>query len=137
MSPDLAEAITLAIASGWMLHLYRSQEAGRVVLFSALYLGLPAIALGIQAAGLLEIIEPAKWVVVTVNAALTAAMISSTRHRTHPTVLALARVEEERIREARQADRRSQEREERAEVRGRVYALAALCEGHEPLHIAL
>lgn len=50
MSPELAESITLAIASGWMLHLYRSQEAGRVVLFSALYLGLPAIALGVQAA---------------------------------------------------------------------------------------
>lgn len=138
MSPELAESITLGIAASWMVYLYRSREAGRVVLFSALYLGLPAIALGIQAAGLINAIEPAKWIVVTTNAAITAAMIASTRHVTNPTIQALIRVEADRIRKAMVVTQNKEnERDERIEVRGKVYAIAALLyQDVEPLRLA-
>ena len=109
MSPEAAESAILAVAAAWNVHLYRHRQAGRVPLFAALYLALPSIALGMQAAGYDVSATPVKWAAVAVAAVLTATMIASTRLSTSPEIRALVDAEKER---------------RRVDLRARAYALA-------------
>lgn len=112
-TPELAQSLVLAVASGWMAWLWRSRAAGLVALFGALYLALPAAALLGQALGVpAGDLVPWKWSSVALTGALTAAMVAATRDAGAPVAAALRLAERERA---------------AAELRGRAYALAELC----------
>jgi hypothetical protein len=80
ITPQLVESFILTVAVGWCLFLHRRRQAGRVTLFMAVYLGLPAAGLFCQAMGYTALINSANWTVVLGNAIITALFIRSTYH---------------------------------------------------------
>lgn len=121
MSPEAAESVVLAVAAGWMLRLHWI-GVGRVAGYAALYLALPAVGLGMQALGLVAMLEAAKWIIVAVNLTITASMIAATRRADSPTVRAMVETARGRGQERRDAA----EAVHLAELRGRAHALADL-----------
>ena len=127
MSPELAQSVILGTAACWMANLAWKRAAGRPLWFAALYLAVPSVALGLQAAQVVASVEPGKWASVLITGPLTVAMIATTRPITSPLVQALARAEAQRAQEAaRRAVARAAAREERAQLRGETWALAGL-----------
>ena len=111
-SPELAESVLLAAAACWMAYLAgRESPRPRALLFAALYLAVPSVGLGLQAAGLVAVVEAGKWAAVLVNGGLLASMVLSTRRGDSPTVKALVTAEREI---------------QRRVLRDRAYALAAV-----------
>lgn len=112
MTPELAESAVLAVAASWMGWLWWRRAAGVVAAFGSLYLALPSMALGLEAAGAaVASIEPVEWASVAVTASLTASMVVATRRAESPVAVALRVAERER---------------RAAELRGRAHVLAEL-----------
>ena len=133
MSAEAVQSIILAAGAGWFAWLHVKRKSGPPALFAALYLAFPALGLACQSVGLLSLVEPGKWASVAVTGLLTAAFVVTTYPRSSPYTQALANVE--RLRQAEwareDAERAARERAaaiERAELRGRAYAVAALLE---------
>lgn len=82
----------LFVASVWMFHLY-SRTHVRALLFSATYIFFPALGLLLQAFGAPAVhIEFSKWVVVSVDVALTYALVRLTWFEESPTSKLLSEI---------------------------------------------
>lgn len=102
LSPQLAESFVLAVAVSWCVLLHRRRQAGRVTLFMALYLALPAVGLFCQGLGFVTVTDTLNWLTVIGNASLTATFIASTRHADSEVVHAMVTAERNIVaREAR------------------------------------
>ena len=112
MAPEAVESIILAVAAGWCLYLHGHRRAGALPLFAALYLGVPAVGLGLQEMGWVELAEVGKWIVVGVNALITTTMIATTSRADSGVVRALVDAERER---------------QRLVLRAQAETLAAVC----------
>ena len=129
-SPELAQSIILTIGSVCFGEWAR-RKGGVVAVCAALYLAFPAVGLGLQAAGLVSVVEPGKWISVLVTGAITGPLVWETVRMRSPLVQALVNVERDRRarwarEDAERAIRRQQEQERAAYYRGRVYAVAEL-----------
>lgn len=90
--PELLESVVLFVASIWMFHLYNRTHV-RVLLLSASYIAFPAVGLLLQAFGAPAVhIEFSKWVVVSVDVAITYALIRLTWFEESPTSKLLAEI---------------------------------------------
>ena len=126
---ELAQSLILMVGTTCFAEWVR-RKAGPPAIFAALYLVFPAVGLAFQAAGVVNLVEPGKWASVVVTGAITAALVAETvKARSTIGQAIIAAQRDEWVRE--DAERATRERDaavERAELRGRAYAVAALLE---------
>lgn len=78
LSPDFLESVVLLVASAWLFHLYRRVRTVGLSL-AGIYLLFPAIAILMQAVGASPIpVEFSKWAALSVDVALTLALVNTT-----------------------------------------------------------
>lgn len=130
-SPDLVGSFILLTAAGWMLHLYRNQRAGRLPLFSALFVFFPAVSMFLEWTGFAALHEVSAWVSVGVMGLLTAAMINATRKTEGSVLRSLVAAEVERNKAVRE-EWEEEERKQRIILRAKACALAEVASAHLP-----
>ena len=132
MSLELTQSLILAVDALCFAEWVR-RKAGPVAFYGFLFAACPAIGLACQAAGWLELVQPGKWMSVLVTGALTVPFLIVTFWGRSSLGEAAIRIERDRRARWAQEDvvRAARERAgalERAELRGRAYAVAASLE---------